>query len=107
MVQPNWPFPISDERFIAAADRQSQMKRAGAIATGSTILVAQKTAAARGQIKTSLNRSAWPCIISATQPRTQVDSPAAPQALNELPQPHVDLTFGLLNLKPDPSMDST
>ncbi len=29
------------------------------------------------------------------------------QALNELPQPQVDLTLGLLNLKPEPSMLST
>lgn len=29
------------------------------------------------------------------------------QALKELPQPQVDLTFGLLNLKPEPSMLST
>ena len=28
-------------------------------------------------------------------------------ALKELPQPHVDLTFGLLNLKPAPSSVST
>jgi len=27
--------------------------------------------------------------------------------LNELPQPQVLFTFGLLNLKPEPSMDST
>lgn len=29
------------------------------------------------------------------------------QALKELPQPQVDLTFGLLNLKPAPSRVST
>jgi len=29
------------------------------------------------------------------------------QALNELPHPQVDLVFGLLNLKPEPSIDST
>lgn len=28
-------------------------------------------------------------------------------ALNELPQPQVDFTFGLLNLNPEPSMLST
>lgn len=28
-------------------------------------------------------------------------------ALNELPQPHVDLVFGFENLKPEPSIDST
>ena len=28
-------------------------------------------------------------------------------ALKELPHPHVDFTFGLLNLKPEPSIVST
>lgn len=30
-----------------------------------------------------------------------------PYALNELPHPQVDFTFGLLNLNPDPSRVST
>lgn len=38
---------------------------------------------------------------------TIAGDPAALYALNELPQPHVDFTFGLLNLKPEPSIDST
>jgi hypothetical protein len=29
-----------------------------------------------------------------------------PYTENELPQPHVDFTFGLLNLKPEPSIVS-
>ena len=40
----------------------------------------------------------------APQP-PRVGPPA--QALNELPQPQVDLTLGLLNLKPEPSKVST
>ena len=32
---------------------------------------------------------------------------AGAQALKELPQPQVDFTFGLLNLKPEPSIVST
>lgn len=34
-------------------------------------------------------------------------NPTDRYALNELPQPQVDFTFGLLNLNPEPSMLST
>lgn len=36
-----------------------------------------------------------------------ISEPTKSYALNELPQPQVDLTLGLLNLKPEPSRVST
>ena len=39
--------------------------------------------------------------------RAQVLREELGYALKELPQPQVDFTFGLLNLNPEPSMDST
>jgi len=65
---PQLALSYSDDRFIAAADRQPQMKRAGAIATGSTILVSQETAAARGQIKRSPIKMRGP-VLSARRSR--------------------------------------
>ena len=46
----------------------------------------------------------------AVSRNSQPAVPSQPQilyALNELPQPQVDFTFGLENLNPEPSSDST
>ena len=105
--QPRWDIGRPQQAILKAAERITGSVLDAGCGTGENALFF----ASRGQPVTGFDFLVEPILLAKQKAAARSQKATFlvldALALKELPQPQVDFVFGLLNLKPEPSSDST